>query len=123
MCRRICVYFPKDFSEGCCLILCLFNFAFNTFLSKRDQVGFVHFTQIIFTLPALGRPSVVEDSAYLLSLVPLLGLRQILCLGWQMLRLRLLVVVRLLALLAVATYTLLTILRRYLLEEPSKANA
>lgn len=86
-------------------------------------MGFVHFTQIIFTLPALGRLSVVEDSAYLLSLVPLLGLRQILCLGWQMLRLRLLVVVRLLALLAVATYTLLTILRRYLLEEPSKPNA
>lgn len=37
--------------------------------------------------------------------------------------LRLLVVVRLLALLAVATYTLLTILRWYLLKEPSKGNA
>lgn len=63
-----------------------------------------------------------EGSAYLLSLVPLLGLRQVLCLGRQVLRLRLLVVVRLLALLAVATHTLLTILRWDLLEEPSKAN-
>lgn len=74
----------------------------------------------IFTHPAPRELSVAEDGAYLLSLVPLLRLRQILCLGRQMLGL--LVVVGLLALLAVATHTLLAVLGRNLLEETSKAN-
>lgn len=82
VCRCICVHIPKDFSEWCCLIPCLFNFGFNTALSKGGWASFVHFTQIIFMLPVPGRLSVAEDGAYLLSLVPLLGLRQILCLGW-----------------------------------------
>lgn len=52
----------------------------------------------------------------LLRLVPLLGLgRQVLSLGRKVRRLRLLVVVRLLALLAVTTHTLLSILRGHLL--------
>lgn len=103
----------------------LFNYCYliDTVPSKRWGVGSVLCTRVTFTLLAPGWVSVAEEGAYLLSLVPLLGLRQILCLGRQVLRLRLLVVVRLLALLAVATYTLLTILRWDLLEEPSKANA
>lgn len=49
-----------------------------------------------------------QDCAHLLRLVPLLGL------GRQILRLRLLAVVRLLALLAVTAHTWLAILRRHL---------
>lgn len=128
VCRWICAYILKTIQKDLVwfhVYLILPNLAFNYCYSinmKRWGVGFVHCPQVPFTLPAPGWVSVVENSAYLLSLVPLLGLRQILCLGWQVLGLRLLVVVRLLALLAVATYTLLTILRWDLLEEPSKAN-
>lgn len=59
-------------------------------------------------------------SAYLLWLVPLLGLRrrrlQVLCLGREVRGLLLLVVVWLLALLAVATHSLLSVLRWHLSE-------
>lgn len=59
--------------------------------------------------------------AHLLRLVPLLGLgRQVLRLRREVRRLRLLVVVRLLALLAVATHTLLSVLRWHLSTSQAK---
>lgn len=99
---------------------------FNWILSTAPQEGWSGFcsfhTDHFYTFSSRETVSSRDHAAYLLSLVPLLGLRQILCLGRQMLRLWLLVVVWLLALLAVATYTLLTILRWDLLEEPSEVN-
>jgi hypothetical protein len=66
------------------------------------------------------RTQMHAGSAYLLWLVPLLGLRrrrlQVLCLGREVRGLRLLVVVWLLALLAVATHSLLSVLRWHLSE-------
>lgn len=43
---------PKDFSDGCCLTPCLFNFVFNTVLRNRGQVDLVHITQINFYTPS-----------------------------------------------------------------------
>lgn len=130
VCRCICAYILKTVQKDVVwfhvyLILpdLLFNYCYliSTVPSKRRGVGVVHCTRVPLTLAAPGWLSEAEGSAYLLSLVPLLGLGQVLCLGRQVLRL--LVVVRLLALLAVATHTLLAILRWDLLGKPSKANA
>jgi len=107
---------PKTFQKDAISFRVYLILFLTPFLWKR---GFGHFTLIFSTLPAPGGLPVAGDGAYLLGLVPLLRLRQVLRLGRQMLRL--LVVVGLLALLAVATDTLLAILRRDLLEEPSKA--
>lgn len=104
------VHILRDFSEGCwvtpCISFCLHQ----------------HYPEKMLGRPCSPRTEcfMLQNSAYLLGLVSLLGLWQILCLGRQVLRL--LVVVRLLALLAVATHALLTILRRYLLGKGSKAN-
>lgn len=62
-----------------------------------------------------------QRGPHLLRLVPLLGLGgQVLSLGGKVRRLRLLVVVRLLALLAVTTHTLLSILRGHLSKSQAK---
>ena len=66
-------------------------------------------------------PCGAVNGAHLLRLVPLLGLgRQILRLGWEVRGLRLLAVIWLLALLAVTTHTLLSILRWHLSKSQAK---